>query len=132
VISFNAIQLRRACWLALIAVLALALLPTVSRALAAADGQVSWAEVCTPQGMRAVALAADSGVDEPSPAGAGVALEHCPYCATSAVALGMPPAPVTVSRLPALGTELPALFLQAPATLHAWRSAQPRAPPVLS
>ena len=98
----------------------------------AADGKSSWAEVCTPQGMRAVSLAADSGVDEPSPARADAALEHCPYCATSAVALGMPPAAITVSRLPALGAELPALFLQAPHTLHAWRSAQPRAPPVLS
>jgi len=27
---------------------------------------------------------------------------------------------------------LPALFLQAPHTLHAWASAQPRAPPALS
>jgi Protein of unknown function (DUF2946) len=133
VFSFKPQHLRRICWLALSAMLALALLPAVSRAMAAATGQASWAEVCTPLGVRAVALAeADSGVDNPPSGSAGASLEHCPYCASSALSLGMPPAALSVDRLLAQGAELPALFLQATHTLHAWRSAQPRAPPFLS
>jgi hypothetical protein len=123
---------RHIAWLALFAMLAMAMLPTLSHALALARGDIAWTEICTPQGMRVVAVSDESGAPAPDPISAAVHLEHCPYCAQSAGTLGMPPAPAGVMPLPVAGAELPALFLQAPHTLHAWRSAQPRAPPALS
>ena len=112
--------------------LAMAMLPTLSHALALARGDTTRAEICTPQGMRVVAVSGESGAPAPDPISAAAHLEHCPYCAQSTGTLGMPPAPVGVAPLPVTSAELPALFLQAPHTLHAWRSGQPRAPPVLS
>lgn len=112
--------------------LAMAMLPTLSHALALARGDIAWTEICTPQGMRVVAVSDESGAPAPDPISAAAHLEHCPYCAQSAGTLGMPPAPAGVMPLPVAGAELPALFLRAPHTLHAWRSAQPRAPPALS
>src|SRR5262245_31384367 len=57
--SLRAMLLRTSrlpLWLALVAMLALAVLPTLSHALAFARGGAAWAEVCTPQGMRLVAV----------------------------------------------------------------------------
>jgi hypothetical protein len=45
---------RLTAWLALVAMLAFALVPTVSRAMAFAGGNSNWAEVCTPQGVKLV------------------------------------------------------------------------------
>lgn len=110
----------------------MALAPTLSHALSFARGGPSaWAEVCTPQGMKRVALdsavEADAGAATPAPS-----MDHCPYCAFSADAAGLAPAPALVPTPPAGADALPALFLQAPHTLFAWASAQPRAPPVRS
>ena len=123
---------RLPLWLALVAMLALALLPTVSHALAFARGGAAWAEVCTPQGMRLVAVDAAQAADNGAPAQAAGHLEHCPLCALGADAPPLPPAPPAALRLPVAGAEPPPLFLQAARTLHAWRSAQPRAPPSFS
>lgn len=121
---------RNIAWLALVAMLAMALLPTVSHALAfAQNGKSTWAEICTPQGMKVVAVATAPG-DEGAPAAAH--LEHCPYCAQTATMLGMPPAPAALAAFPVAGIEPPALFLHAPRTLFVWVAAQPRAPPFLS
>lgn len=115
-----------ATWLALIAVLAFALAPTVSRAMAYANGEATWAEVCTPLGMKLKAVA---DVGEESPAAQAGALEHCGYCAFSAGAAPLPTAAAQVWPAAAAAGALPALFLQAPRTLFAWQSAQARAPP---
>jgi hypothetical protein len=124
-------RLQVCTWLALVAMLALALLPTVSHALTHGQGgQSAWAEICTPQGMKVVAV---GGVaDEGSPVQAATHLEYCPYCAGAATAAGLPPAPPQVPDLSAAAERVPLLFLQAPRTLFAWRSAQPRAPPIAS
>lgn len=115
-------HLRRHTWIALVAIWALALLPTLSQALASVTGERAWAEVCTAQGTRWVAL--DDAAPEPGPAGV---LEHCPFCGGTP-ALGLPPAPAAW-RLFAAAHERPiAAGLAAPkplARLHA----QPRGPP---
>jgi hypothetical protein len=123
------LRLRPATWLAVLAVLALVLAPTVSRALAFANGGSTWTEVCTPLGMKFQAVA-ETG--EEAPAAQVGQLEQCGYCVLSA---GAAPLPVVASPdLPVAeaAKALPALFLQAPRTLFAWLSAQPRAPPSLS
>jgi hypothetical protein len=122
-----------ALWLALAAVLALALLPTLSHARAAAAGTTAWAEICTPQGTKLVAtFAGDQAGDETPLPAAAVHLEHCPLCALSAQAVMLPPA-APRAQPPALPAHaVPRLFLQAPRTLFAWAPAQPRGPPSLA
>ncbi len=128
---FSSTQLRRACWLALLAVLALALLPGVSRALAASRGQDAWAQVCSAQGERVV-VSGEAVDGQRNPAPAGMHLEHCPLCAASASAMGLPPAALTLHRVTVCVARQPERFLHAPETPFAWRNAQPRAPPTFS
>lgn len=128
---FSFTHLRRSCWLAIVAALALALLPTVSHALAAARGPGPLVEVCTTHVERVVGRG-EAADDHRAPASAGVQFEHCPLCAASAMALGLPPAALTLHRVTVCVAAQPERFLHAPETPFAWRSAQPRAPPVSS
>ena len=108
--------------------LVLALVPTLSRAMAFANGTSTWAEICTPQGMKQV-----SSVDgEEAPVQAGAHLDHCALCGLATDAAAPLPASPLVAQLPLHRAEPPRLFLHATTTLHAWCSAQPRAPPTRS
>lgn len=133
-------------WIALFAMLAGALAPTISRAAAAGDenGVRYWLEVCSASGSNLIELGvADAGrydghglVTVPpadgSDAPAHLTLDHCPYCGAQAGAAALPPhhpPPLVVaSRV----LRVPALFLLAPRPLFAWSPARPRAPPVLA
>jgi hypothetical protein len=117
-------QLRRFAWIALTAMLALAVVPTLSRALAFAD----LAEICTQQGPRTVAV---SGEQAPAPDGGafGGHFDHCPLCSLHGAAPILPPEPQQAVLRSDLAEALPPLYLLAPHTLHAWSAAQPRAPP---
>ena len=85
-------------------------------------------EVCTAEGT--VLVAAPEGLTDPQPGSSGGhAFEHCPFCGSHAPALYGPPASSAVLTVPALADVRPAAFLFAPRTLHAWTSAQARAPP---
>ncbi len=108
----------------------MALLPTLSHAMARAAGTAGsgYAEVCTPQGMKLVAL--NDG--ETAPDSAALQLEHCPWCTAAVGDLAPPPALQGASPQPAGQLLLPPLFLRGPRTLHAWLLASPRAPPVLA
>ena len=129
---FAARRRRLTSWLALVAMLAFALVPTLSRALAFAGGAGSaWAEVCTPQGMKLVSTVA-AGADADGTLAQALPLDHCSFCSLAGAGLAPPPAAPQVISLPLRGAEPPPLFLHAPRTLHAWRAAQPRAPPVLT
>lgn len=120
----------------MVAMLAMALLPTVSQALGhARGGSTTWTEVCTPQGMRLVALpddAAAPGAHDTSPLQAAGHLEHCPLC-TLAQDTPALPAP-QAQQLPVLDASetLPRPLQHAPHTQPAWLSAQPRGPPSVS
>ena len=126
---------RWPAWLALLAAWSLALLPTLSQALAAHTGEAGWVEVCTAQGSRWVPLApadaaGDAGDAAPGePTGsAAVAFEHCPWCGSHAGDAALP-APAASLLVPARG-EPPATAVRrgAPAA-PAWPGARPRAPP---
>lgn len=100
--------------------LALALMPTVSRALAHAGDADALGQVCSAGG----ALPADA------PGGDAAHLDHCPLCVLQAHAWSLPPAlPQPLAALPLGEAAAPRAFLSAPRTLFAWRAAQPRAPP---
>ncbi|MEN9628595.1 MAG: hypothetical protein RJA10_1822 [Pseudomonadota bacterium] len=107
--------------------LAFALLPTLSRAMAFAGGGSAWAEICTPQGLRLVA----TGDAQPSdaPLQAGLHLDHCKFCSMASDGAAPLPAAAPALHLPLNGAAPPQRFLQAAVTPHAWRTAQPRGPP---
>ena len=125
-------QLRKLVWLALTAMLALSLLPTVAHALSFAKGEPGrLAEICTAQGSQWVSVEGTPS-DRDAPATGIGHLEDCPYCSHASAAAALPPTlPAMPVRLLA-GAEAPPLFLNAPRTLFAWASAQPRGPPSLS
>lgn len=121
---------RLIAWIALVAMLALALVPTISRAMAYANGGSGWAEICTPQGMQWVS--ADGERSSTPPDGTPPQVDHCHFCQLASVGAAPLPASAPTLALPLAGAEPPRLFLQAARTLHAWRTAQPRGPPFLS
>jgi hypothetical protein len=123
-------QLRRFTWIALTAMLALALVPTLSHALSAARGQSDLAEICTPQGARLVPVSGDG--TQPAPGALLGHFDHCPLCSLQGASLGLPPTADHDLAPPDLSHAVPALFLAAPRPLFAWGAAQARAPPTLS
>lgn len=120
---------RLASWIALLALVLGALAPTVSRAMAwAASDALPFGVVCS-----ANPDARTQGT-APGDAGDGAhhasVFEHCPFCSIHAPDLALPSAESIALPLQGLAAAEPQLFLRAPRTLHAWASAQPRAPPL--
>ncbi|OYT98595.1 MAG: hypothetical protein CFE40_11725 [Burkholderiales bacterium PBB1] len=130
---------HRLCWLlriALIAMLGLALVPTLSRLMTPSVGSGPWSEICSTAGARWLAqTAAPSDAPESAPTPLGQTrsahMDHCPLCSLGATVLGLPPAPTTKLPLAAGADHLPALYSQAPRPLYAWAAVQARAPPTL-
>jgi Protein of unknown function (DUF2946) len=115
---------RQAAWLALVAILALALAPTVSHALASSGPGDPWAEICTDVGGRTLVADADgTGADR------AVQQGHCPLCAPSAQALALPSSG-TASRSVPPGREAAGALPKTPlARAWPWSPSQPGAPP---
>ena len=107
-------------WLALFAMLGLALAPSVSHAVNAQQASNPFTEICS------------TPAPGEQPRSAVMHLEHCAMCVVAAHAVGMPPAPVGVLPVPQGVTFVAALFLDAPRTLFAWRPPQARGPPLFS
>jgi len=109
---------RLASWIALVALLAVTFMPTISSALSARGDGV---EICS----------ADAPPNS-GPSNGHHVLEHCPYCGLHAdLALPLLP-PGAAAELPMRLRELPAAFLQAPRASGVWSTSQPRAPPVFA
>lgn len=126
-------------WIAILAILLNALMPTLSVALErprAPSGNSGWIEVCSTQGTFWVRLAPDGQLLEQTTrppentAPAAQHGEHCLYCLSHAGSFGLAPSsyaglPAVPPRNPALGDGLTATF-----TAYAWRAPAARAPPV--
>jgi len=126
------LQCRRFTWVATLAFSGMLLMPSLSHALAFAQGGKSTqAEICTPLGTQLVAFGDADADGGGAPSTGAHLLEHCPFCATGTPALGLPPTPLVELAPPLAGADTPPRFLQAPRTLFAWTAAQPRAPPTL-
>lgn len=125
----RAFPLRSTCWVAIVAILMLALAPAISSVLRGAN-YAAWINVCRTASLAVAPATQQSGRGNPDDMGHLSA--HCPYCALHADTL--PPAPRTPSAprdvLPAFME--PQAFLQAPSVGHVWRHAPSRAPPRLS
>ena len=143
--AFRRLQ-RHLVLVALLAMSALALLPTVSRAMALGgltQGGVSWtpamSELCTAEGMqRITAVSTVSTVAESGWVGSGDArgdlpgmVDHCPLCTLAHDEFALLQGPYAAVDLSRFIDEEPSGFLRASHTLFAWRSSQPRAPPAL-
>ena len=112
-----------------------AMAPGISRVVAASSPgsrialAETLAEICTVSDDRGRANA-PAAVHAATPGHLTLHLDHCAYCHLAGDAPGLPAyclMPATAAPIVSLQ---PLLFLQAPRTLHAWRAAQPRAPPI--
>jgi hypothetical protein len=138
---------RVTAWFAFFAIMMASLMPTVSRAMAAAATSESRGQVCSmahhdmapaaghhdmSQGSSHHDMSPAATHDASSPDHGALHLDHCPFCLTHAGSFGLPPVPALAVPV-AAGPEahLPTLF-QSRHILVAWTSAQPRAPPFVS
>lgn len=118
-------------WLVLLTVLLGTLMPTLSQALALARGEVTvWSQICrasvvSPRAGQSL-IAAKKASEKDSLHGM---FEHCPFCAVHAQDLAPPPADLSLALRLELKPELPARFLSAAVTAHAWAPALARGPP---
>ena len=116
------LRLRAFTWIALFAICALALAPSVSRALDADPASNPWSSICTTPG--------ENGA--PALPGTLAHAEHCPLCGHGAGPLGLPPSAVAVLAIAGQQVRLAPPGAMAPARRMAGRTAQPRAPPAFS
>ena len=107
-------------WLALCAMLMNALAPSISRALAVAQGNSS-AEICRAGYGRVLQ---DGGVDTMA------AMADCAYCLPHAGSFALPPPALAAAGLFGSHGVRPFLFYRAPQPLLALTAAPPRGPPL--
>ena len=113
----SAAHRRFASWIALLALLAVTFMPTITRGFSGID----LGSICSAESPR-TGQAPDGHAN----------LDHCPYCALHAD-LALPIEPRTSDPgVAAAFLELPQAFLQAPRATAVWSSAQSRAPPSLA
>jgi Protein of unknown function (DUF2946) len=128
--SFLRLHRRVAAWLAILALLAGALAPTVAQARMAGGDRADWLEICTTTGMVWVkADAGDVASQADGPPADNSASAHCPWCTLSAGGNGLPPAEIAFAA-PVVLAELPPAFYRTPLTDTVWATAQSRAPPL--
>jgi hypothetical protein len=118
--------------LVLVAVWFAALAPAAAQLLVKA-GAPAWVQVCSAQGMRWVEVQASGAATTPDDgSGGAVTHDHCPFCQLNQQGAAPPPPDATAVLAAAPATVMPTRFLSAATTAHAWRTAQPRAPPLLA
>ncbi|WP_426193140.1 DUF2946 domain-containing protein [Massilia sp. DWR3-1-1] len=117
-----------AACIACFAMLFAALAPALSHATASPRAQI-WTQICSASGAAVVTLSvADSAMPAPGEHDTSQ-LEHCPFCATHAASLALPPSAGFAIALIEAPASLPFLFFQSPRPLAIWTVAQSRGPP---
>ena len=133
---------RFGVWAALWAMIAMAIMPTISHAMvrfSGPSGPAMMTEVCTTRGVERISV--DPGLQSTNPlrdagsnslpASHDLNAEHCPMCGQTGYS-GMPPPSQSLLKLPGLSDAPPQLFLLASRPLFAWLQARPRGPPHIS
>lgn len=116
-------------WVVMLTFLFGVLAPTVSRALEYRQGLSTSIEICSASGTKLIKL---NSAGQPEPASSKLSMDHCLYCASHSQP-APPPASAALALALLAGRDLyPTLYYRAPATLHAWSAAYPRAPPALA
>ena len=133
----HAFRQRFFAWIAIVALMASALAPAISRAMGPDESGRYLIEVCSAAGTHQISLTAEEAAfysELAIPAGDGEGgdapmLDHCPYCSAS-FNLAMLPAAGTQTVFAVIGSQIaPKLFFVSPRPLFAWSPAHPRAPP---
>jgi hypothetical protein len=116
-------HLGRLHGVAFVAILSLALAPTLSRAIAHMQGDASWGAVCTSS-----ASSLPAATEAPASLPGAAHLDHCPLCAVGAQPFAPPVAarPLVVDDV--VSQALPRLRPEH-AAARAWFVARPRGPP---
>ena len=133
---------RFGVWAALWAMIAMAIMPTISHAMvrfSGPSGPAMMTEVCTTRGVERISVDPGLQSTDPSkdagsnslPASHDLNAEHCPMCGQTGYS-GMPPPSQSLLKLPGLSDAPPQLFLLASRPLFAWLQARPRGPPHIS
>lgn len=122
---------RHWAWLTAMVILLASFAPAMSAWVAHASGtRVMWQEVCTAREARKVTVIVYQAKGQ-TESGDHMSQGHCPLCMLQAHAVALPPPDgLALVLLPIASHEAPALFLHASHTLHAWATAQARAPPI--
>jgi hypothetical protein len=140
--NFSRVVEHVGVWAALWAMIAMAIMPTISHAIVRFSepaGAPMVMEVCTTRGVERISMdpglqltdqSADAG-SKTLPASHDLNSEHCPMCGQSGHS-AMPPPSQSLLKLPGLSDAQPLLFLRAPRPLFAWLQARPRGPPHIS
>ena len=130
-------------WLAVAAMLAAALLPAASHALASDSAEsrlmnTMLAGICAPSGMRydAAALAIEfattmAGDDDKAPGKQAGHMDDCPWCRLASDLPALPGAGLVIAPQ-ANAALLPPLFYHSPTPLFTWAAGKPRGPPLLA
>jgi hypothetical protein len=118
-------HLRPLAWVALFALLGMALAPTISKSLFGPKALFGQVEVCTVDGMKLVTLD-DQGA--PSQPDVHPHSGDCPFCGLQGPAF-LPSVDQTPVEVAATTQLLPPRFYRASRPLFAWASARSRAPP---
>jgi hypothetical protein len=115
--------------LAMFAMLLVALMPTVSRAVTLINGDATmFQDLCSGSGVKRVMT--DASLADPAHQLAKH-LESCGYCVAFGNDVAMLPIANTyATTLMALSHEMPARFCRATPKLHVWSNTQARAPPL--
>lgn len=117
--------------IATLAMLFAASAPTITHALASAQGQhFRWTAVCTSEGARLVPVPTDA--DGVPVAPDARAIEHCPFCTSGGTSPVLPAAGVAALPSVAASRVVLAFHRHAPRPAFAVTAAQPRAPPLAS
>jgi hypothetical protein len=129
---FKTAQLRLSCWLAILAMLVLTLLPTITHAVSGPVDAGNWAELCSASGTPGSAQTHQGEGSGERSHGLSAQVDHCAACRIAIDAMDLAPAAVAAAVLPIDRAEPPEVILQAPRTLHVWHRARTRAPPALT
>ncbi|WP_229204972.1 DUF2946 domain-containing protein [Duganella sp. Leaf61] len=114
----------------MLAILFSALAPTISHALAAGSGSVVTLEICTVNGYKVVKVP-DSDSDK-TPTTTKHGMKHCAFCGTHGGTFALTSSSSLIFAIASGRDIYPPLFYTAPHSLHAWSTANPRAPPFLA
>lgn len=120
---------RLRIWIACFAILLNALVPSLSQAVNAIQGQGALLEICSAGGAKYVAR--DGAPTSPTlPRDAALHhMQHCPCCLGDASSPPMPPRLAGIMPVAPPSNVFPSLFHPAPAALFAWSPSRARAPP---
>lgn len=122
-------------WMALFAILLVALAPSISHAFASkivSSSSAQTVEICTVSGVKQVSVPSDGVLKPFSTVKHDQHFEDCPFCRIHGDTPGPAPAAVAVRLSTDASFPRPLLFYQALRLLFAWAPPQSRAPPAHS